>query len=385
MGSPRKSPNGHGSIYQEGENWVAAVTLPTGKRVKRRRRTKKEANDALLELINQRANGSVNPSTITVSTILDKWMKNRIVGRGKKKTTAETYKRIAEGIIKPTLGNVKVANLSIITIEGWVMELKESDMGLSANRINHAVRVLGTALSYAIKIGVISSNPCHHVDRLEHTPKKIEVFTEEEVDEILSFAESCQYRVVYHLGLQAGMRIGEILGLKWSDIDLDGPVPLIQISRTRSEIAGKVFDDTPKTAKSARTIEIPDPVVDVLVEHMVKSRQSKSRLGDDGEYVITSSSSKKRAAISTIYYNWKMLLERAGLPYRSFHTCRHTYASYLLSANVPVKIVSMMLGHANPMITMRVYAHMMPNDQKIAVGVINKMFAKSEPVETDSQ
>lgn len=384
MGAPRKSPNGHGSIYQEGENWVAAVTLPTGKRVKRRRRTKKEANDALLELINQRASGSVNPSTITVATLLDKWMKNRVVGRGKKQTTADVYKKISDNIIKPTLGKVKVANLSIITIEGWVMELKESDMGLSANRINHAVRVLGTALSYAIKIGIINSNPCHHVDKLDHTPKDIEVFTEQEVDEILAFAESCPYRVVYHLGLQAGMRIGEILGLKWTDIDLDGPVPMIQISRTRSEVGGKVFDDAPKTAKSARTIEIPDPVVDVLVDHMVKARQSRSRLGEFGEYVVTSTKNA-RVSTSAIYYNWRMLLERAGLPYRSFHTCRHTYASYLLSANVPVKIVSMMLGHANPMITMRVYAHMMPNDQKIAVGVINKMFAKSEPVATDSQ
>jgi integrase len=163
---------------------------------------------------------------------------------------------------------------------------------------------------------------------------------------------------VFVLGATCGLRIGEALGIKFSDIDFDKGTLTIK----RTIWRGKVLPT--KTNSSRRTIKLPKIALEALYRHKAKSSST---------WVFPTSFDNLHYAANFYRHSWKPMLKRAGLPPITFHQLRHGAASYLFSQRVPIPVVSKYLGHANPSITLSVYSHMIDSDEGIAGSAIDSI------------
>ena len=194
-----------------------------------------------------------------------------------------------------------------------------------------------------------------------------------EPEELRAFVESVQRDRLYAawmLAATTGMRRGEILGLRWSDIDLKNMA--LSVRQIRTVANYQVVTLTPKTDKGARTISLDARTVAVLRAHRVSQMEERLLFGsgfqDEGDYVFRQEDGAPihPERLSRLF---KQHCRRAGLPPVRFHDIRHSYVTALLRQGVPLKVVSQRVGHASPMVTLAIYQHVLPGDDRAAADV----------------
>jgi integrase len=382
-----------GHIRQRGKNsWSLKFDLgrdPITGRRKTKYATvhgpKKKAHEQLTKLLAQRDDGTfVDPTKATLEKYLRHWLEADIDRRVAARTAAR-HRGIVEKNIIPRLGHVLVRKLTALHIEafeaelqreGWVKaraksKIKEGEQsppplekrGLSAQTVQHVHRTLSQALGHAVRLGVLYRNPAQQVRPPRPPRREIKILSKEEIGIVLGAAGQSDLHLPILVSLTTGIRRGELLGLRWSDVDLDAGH--LTVNQALERIKGKVSFKAPKTMTSRRMITLPAACVAALREH--KARQSEHRLamglGRDPEGLIFVRPDSTPLDADSLSKAFSRLIKGARVTRITLHGLRHTHISHLLMDGVHVKVVSERAGHANVNVTLSVYAAYMPNMQ----------------------
>lgn len=364
-----------GHIRKRGRKYSIVVDIGRDHNNKRRQKwfsgykTKKEAEQDLPRILNQIQNGYKEPADITMEEYFNQWLsrKKNTVAPG----TYEHYEAYMRKHIIPGLGRWKVNELDHFLIESFMDEVNEKD--LSQRSKKHIYRILSSALKngrrYGVKDGIMDGIEAPKVDR-----KEIEYWTQEEVQKFMANLKSKNHAMPIILALATGMRRGEILGLRWSNVDFENK-KLYVTQQLKKDNQGKwILSPQLKTSTSYRTIDIDDDTTELLKKHEKQQEKDKMKIGPDYEdndlVCCTSTGSPIKPTYLRTVFN--RTIEKCGVRKISFHGLRHTHATLLLQAGVHPKVVQERLGHRSIQTTLDTYSHIIPGIQEIAATSIQQ-------------
>jgi len=281
----------------------------------------------------------------------------------------KTYRGYIDNHIKPSIGKIPLSKLSSLDLQklykkllsdGRVerIESKKQPKGLSAKTVRNINQVISSAMAFAINQKLIATNPTDGcaLPKLEH--REMKTIPAEQLASFLHEAKESGVFELYYIELATGLRRGELLGLKWEDIDLKQGI--IHVRRQIARIDGEIVEAPLKTKNSYRSVSIGQDAIEILREQRRKT---------NSEYVFPSPTGGPMSPDSVL----KMLhrvLKRAGLPQIRFHDMRHTFATMALQNGVDIKTVSGMLGHYSAGFTLDTYAHVTTAAQRQAANTM---------------
>ena len=292
---------------------------------------------------------------------LDRWLADS-VSDTVKATTFERYEQITRLHLKPALGRVKLKALTPAHVRGLYREKQQA--GLSARTVRYIHTALHKALKQAVMDGLIPRNATEAVKPPQPTREEMRPLTPEQAKLLLQVAHESGDRLeaLYVLAIHTGLRQGELLGLKWDDVDLDDGS--LQVRRTLAITKNGFVFTSPKTSGSRRSVKLTRRATEALRSHLERQLGEIDRVGSlwsENGLIFASETGEPLDRRAVTKLKFKPLLKRAGLPEIRFHDLRHTCATLLLTRNVNPKIVSEMLGHSTIAITLDTYSHVLPN------------------------
>ena len=285
-----------------------------------------------------------------------------------------------DGHIRPALGSYMLPKLAPLHVQAFYSSAlakgrKDGKGGLSAQSVVHFHRLLHKAFAQAVKWQLLARNPIQAVEPPRAERQEMRALDEDETASLLSLLGESRLYMPVMLAVTTGLRRGEILGLRWSNVDLaTGTITVVQsLEQTKEGLRFK----SPKTHRSRRSIALPAITVEALRSHRAKQAEERLALGpayDDHDLVCPRPGGAPWPPdmFSTAF---AALVRRSGMrPFR-FHDLRHSHASHLLRAGVHPKIVSERLGHSTVGITLDTYSHVLPGMQEDAVRLIDAALA----------
>lgn len=387
MAGKKKRGNSEGSIRLRSDGrWESRYVDLTGVRRSIMGRTRLEVADKLGDALQDRKKGvaSATDNRLTVAQYLALWHETMRPPRVRESTWIrnETHIRLW---ITPIIGKIHLSKLNRMDLQK--LYAKCSAAGLSSTTVNHLHGVMHHALKDAMLSDILPRNVADLIKPPSVTKRELQVLTPEQVDTLLAFAEvdGSQLAPMIALTVATALRAGELLALRWARVDLNRRVLHVRDNRTRT--ATGYTDGAPKTASSARDIKLVSMTLDALRAHRAHQAEYRLMLGDrwvDEDRIFPSSSGTAMDA-SNLRKQWLKLLNRAGLsPDIHFHDLRHSAASWLLAQGVPITDVSKMLGHADPSVTLRIYAHAMPDSQDRVLAAMEFLLATRKAPASDT-
>lgn len=342
-----------------------------------------DAERELARLINDLHNGVlVDPAKVTVEEYIRKWLDGP---HGLANKTAERYLELGENQIFPTLGHVLLQRLRPSDVKSWheylLKDGRKHGGPLSARTVGHAHRVLHRALQVAVKTEVLARNVASAVPPPKVEADEIEILDQGEVATLLDGLQGHWLHPIAAVDLATGLRRGEVLGLQWDDIDLDGASLRVERALEETKRHGLQFKP-PKTKHGRRTLSLPPSAVTVLREHRVKQLEMRLALGlgkPPGDALVFSRFDGSPIPPRQLTKEWAETCASRGLPRVTFHALRHTHASALIAAGLDVVMISRRLGHANPTVTLNIYGHLFRrNDDAAAHAIESVLQARPE-------
>jgi integrase len=348
---PRKRPDGR---------WEARYTIHTPKGPKRKTvygRTRQEVADKLARALSDRAQGlTFEAGSLKLGEYLDRWLPD--IHNTVRQRTWERYEQIVRVHIKPALGRIKLKDLSATHARGLYREKLES--GSSPRTVQYIHTTLRKALKDAVSDGLIPRNVADGIKAPRPKKKEINPLSPEQARAFLAAAHGDRFEALYVLALHCGLREGELLGLKWDDVDLESG--MLRVRRTLSEPrTGYVFEP-PKNGKG-RSIKLTRAATEALRGHLGRQLEEIDGSGDDYQdqgLVFPSRRGTPMNAKNLTSRSFKPLLKRSGLPNIRLHDLRHTCATLMVCEGVHIKLVQELLGHATISITLDTYSHVLP-------------------------
>ena len=299
------------------------------------------------------------------------WLENYVRPSAKQRTYTR-YKEIVEQHVITQLGELDLSEITPYVLQRYVAELSRSGnlrtgKGLSANSLNSIITVIQNTLKTAYSLGITSEYTADKIKRPRVTEKKVECFSKGEQKKIeqyiLNNGNTRFFGVV--LCLYTGLRIGELLALEWSDVDLCKGEILVNktcyYGKDENGIFGRITD-IPKTQSSIRTIPIPKQLIPYLRE--VKKKSHSTHIVSNGSNPIS---------VRSYQRSFSSLLRKLGIQHRGFHSLRHTFATRALECGMDVKTLSEILGHKNPTVTLNRYAHSLMEHKKEMMNKLGKL------------
>ncbi|MFC9786475.1 tyrosine-type recombinase/integrase [Rhodococcus sp. NPDC127528] len=348
------------------------VTVDTGvdpesgrrKQHRRRFRTEEHARSELARIQSEVASGThVHARTITVSEVIDGWLLSK---HSLKPSTAHGYK-VVLAPARSELGDIAVQKLTRKDIDKLIGQLRAGGLAgesrevrkpWKARTVNYMLTVLSAALESEVKQGTLVRNVAKLVDKLPEAGERPEMktWTPEHVEKFLAAVDGDQYSHAWWLAL-CGLRRGEISGLRWDDVDLDGKV--LTVATSRVAIGKSITEGVPKSKRSARTLPMPDDLVAAM--KAAKKRQAAARLAlggawQDTGYVVVDPEGNPPTPNALTYW-WKRSTEKASIPQIRLHDARHTCATLMHLRGVPIAVIAAWMGHASAAFTLSTYAH----------------------------
>ena len=279
-----------------------------------------------------------------------------------------TYERMLQlrKRVYAAIGHMRMDKITPRQIQAFVNSLSKDGANertgkpLAPKTIRHNLSFVSDVFAYAVKMGVVSDNPCAKVTLPKAEQKEKQIYTPEQVQKFLTLLndEPLKYRTFFNLMIYSGFRRGEMLGLEWKDVDFENNI--ISVRRTSNYTAKKgVYTDTTKTRKSQRTLKISQFIMDILKQ--LREEQDKQALKYGDKWVESDRLFVKwngEPMNNQTPYGWlKEFCEKNELPFYGIHSFRHFAASALISAGLDVTTVSGALGHSNSTTTLNVYSH----------------------------
>ncbi len=333
--------------------------------------TRREAEDARARIVADLYDGShIEPSSMTVDEyLLRKWLPQ--VRTRVKDTTWVTYESIVAKHLMPSLGRLRVQDLTARHLTGLYMRLHQpggqpsQGRALSAKTVQNIHRVIHRAMADAVAVGLLPRNPAADAvpPRPRTTARDLRVWSAELLQRFLDSARSDPLYPAFRLAALTGMRRGEVLGLRWCDLDLSAAQ--VAVRQTLVLVRNLPTATTPKTHQ-ARTLALDALTCRVLGGHLDRAQHS----GDATDLLFQHDGNGVHPSWFSVRF--QRLAGSAGLPRIRLYDLRHTHATLGLSLGVPAMVMSERLGHASPGFTLRQYAHVAPCMDAEAAAVIAK-------------
>jgi integrase len=363
-----------GSITKRGDSYRVRVSSTDNgqrKQISRTAHTPQEAEKLRTKLMNQKYEGTLSKQPKgTLEQYLTRWL-TEYVEPNLSPNTVKSYTNIVTVHLVPGLGKIALKNIKAEHLQTYYADKLKT---LNSTTVRHHHTLLHRAFKQAVLLDLMTRNPADAVTPPRYHKAEMHILNENEVDLVLRSANP-EYYSFFYLALFSGLRRGELLALRWSDVNL----PMAEMSVSRSVVSleggGYIFKDT-KTAKSRRTVALSPSTCQVLSEHLDKQMANKKRLeikfhNDD---LIFSHDYKNPFNGNAVSMVWRNLVRRLGLKGVRFHDCRHTMATAMLSAGVHPKIVQERLGHSSIAITLDTYSHVAPGLQHTAANKMDEVF-----------
>jgi integrase len=370
--------NGH--IRKRGNRWCIIVDEKGDGGERKRRwysgfKTKAEAAAKCAELVHAQNTGSYTaPAKLTVATLLERRMAIWETKREISPETAQRYRELAANQIRPHIGDVPVQKLKPGALEAWHGMLLTT--GLAPRTIQAAHRLLGKALKEAQRDGLVVQNVASLISPPKHDDdEEVVIVTEDRIAALLDNIKGHAIAPRIVVALFVGLRRGELLALRWRDIDLDAGVLHVRESLNGRSKRFKA----PKTKAGRRDVPLPDLVVETLRAHRIGQMELRlqfglGRLGDDD--LVFCNHEGKPLSPNSMSNEWAKLASKFGLDGVKLHNLRHSCASMLIDAGTDPVAAAKYLGHADAGVTLRTYAHMFRSDNRAAAVAINGTLSK---------
>lgn len=407
----RQRANDEGALYHDKkrDRWVGSVTvrwepardadgelilLPNGEPKQRQvrksitARTKKAALERMKELTRATDEGyELARRDLTVGRFLDDWLANVLPAGKTRPSTQRSYEEIVRLYIKPHIGHHRLRDLQARDVTAMLIALEAA--GKSANTRRLARATLRRALKFAQADGKVARNVAALTDGVEVGRSVGRTLTIDQAKQLLAAAEGERLAAAFAVALFLGLRIGELLALGWDDLVLDGDRPSVTVRRALKRVPRVGLEaSAPKTAESVRRIILPSPVVAALKAHRSEQAAERLKLGPAWPAKPLGVDFVFRTPLGTPVdpENFRSLVYRLTsetftpaderpknrgdkwpTEYRwSPHELRHSAASIMLAAHVPIKVVSEVLGHSSIKLTSDVYGHLMDDATMVA-------------------
>ena len=372
----RRRGNGDGSIYRRSDGrWAGNVQVgfKDGRRAMKvvYGKTRSEVLGKVRVAIEASRQGQIMPGrSPRLEQFLTQWLQT-IEGSIRPSTFA-SYSGIARNHIIPVLGRTAIDRLTVQDVAG-LLARKRSE-GLSSRTTQYVLFVLRNALNKAIRWGAASRNVAQLVDAPRVAHRDVNVLSPEDALRLVTAARTDRLEALWILALSTGLRRGELLGLSWSDIDLDRRQLRVAKALQRVTGIGLILSET-KTRRGRRSIILPIGTVEALRRH--RAHQAEDRLiagsgWNESDFVFTSARGTPLDGDNMISRPFARLLERCGLPPMRFHDLRHSCASLLLAQGVAPRVVMETLGHSRIAVTLDTYTHVLPALQREAADAMDR-------------
>ena len=286
-------------------------------------------------------------------------------------TTFEQMKKLTKRVY-PAIGHLRIDKITPRQIQAFLNSMARDGANvrtgkpLSPKTIQHYLELISDIFGYAIKMDIVSDNPCSKVTIPKGEVKEKQIYSQEEMALLLTKmdGEPLKYKAFFYLMAYSGFRRGEMLGLEWKDIDFEHNV--ISVRRTSNQTAERgIYTDTTKTKRSQRTLKISPYIMEMLKSFKAEQDAESLKLGDywvETDRLFTQDNGEPQHPNTT--YEWlKRFCKRENLPFHGIHSFRHFAASSMISAGLDVTTVSGALGHTNSGTTLNCYSHMFQTAQ----------------------
>jgi integrase len=388
---PKRRANHEGSIRQRTDGtWEAILSVGrdplTGKlkRVSYYGKTQREVVEKAARAKAARAQGTyVKPEKLTLGQWLAEWLETYKAPRVRALSLAQ-YQRIITRHLTPALGHLLLTKLHPEDVQRY---LNRKQQTLDAVTLRQHLVVLRSALAMAQKVGRVSRNVAQLVETPTAARKRRETLSIVQVTtQLLPALTDDRYLAAYVVLFLTGLRKGELLGLRWQDIDFEART--LQVHQTLERVPNPhgtkpktvLAFMAPKTEQSRRTVALPEECVSALRQHKARQAAEKLRLGaaysDQG--LVFCQGDGRPIDPRTFNYHFVWTLKQAGLPHIRVHDARHTYATRLLQHDVPLKVVSTQLGHSSIAITGDIYSHVTAEVARKAADALQTAFTASQ-------
>ena len=378
----KKRANGEGSIRKRKDGrWEGRYTAGhdpvTGKAIYKNvlGKTQAEVKEKLKKAIEESKRlDIVKSGEYTVGQWMDFWLENYAKLKVRY-SSYQTYKGFINNHIKPAIGNIPLPKLTTMELQQLYKKLLESGRvdrieaknkpkGLSVKTVRNLHQMVCSALNLAVSQKLISSNPASACALPKVERKEMKTIPVEQLSAFFEEAKQSGVFELYYIDLATGLRRGELLGLKWDDIDLTNGI--IRVQRQILRQNGEVVEAPLKTKNSYRSVTIGADAIEVLKEQKKKTVNS--------EYVFPSPTGGPMSPDSVLHM-LQRVLKRAGLERVRFHDLRHTSATLALQNGVDIKTVSGMLGHYSAGFTLDTYAHVTTAAQREAANTMGNVLS----------
>jgi integrase len=357
-------------VGKRGVTWTVVVDMPpdpaTGKRRQKRLTapTKREVEELAAKHIQSMSEGSyAESSRLTLAEYLDRWLAS--LGQSVRPSTRRRYTDLMRQHVIPIIGHVRLSQLAPLHIQQ--LHADRLAAGLSPTTVAFLHFTLHRALKQAQRWNVVARNVTELVDAPRKARPEHQTWTAAQVAAFLAVADADEQAAFWRLSLLTGMRRGELLGLKWDDLDLAKGALAVRRSLSRGE-KGSFEPGAPKTASGRRAVALPSSATEALRAHRARQLAHRLEVGgayQDQGYVFTSAEGHPLHP-NSVAYKFARLTARAKLPRVRLHDLRHTSATLSLTNGEHPKIVQERLGHSGIAITLDRYSHVTMDMQRAA-------------------
>lgn len=298
-------------------------------------------------------------------------------------TTYERMRQLRKRIYD-AIGHLRIDKISTRQLQGFVNSLakeganEKTGKPLASKTIKHNLSLISDVFSYAVKMDIVSENPCSKVTIPKGEAKEKQIYSQEEMALLLAKMENepIKYKAFFYLMAYTGFRRGEMLGLEWKDIDFENNT--ISVKRTSNVTTKRgIYTDTTKTKRSQRTLKISSYIMQLLKQLKCEQNSEILRLGDywvDTDRLFTQDNGEPQHPNTT--YHWlEKFCAKNNLPFYGLHSFRHFAASSLIAAGLDVTTVSGALGHCNSGTTLNIYSHQFQTAQARVSNAMDNAFA----------
>ena len=366
-----KRRRGRGSIIKRNGRYSIVLDLgwdPTnGKRTRKWEsgfRTKREAEKRLAELIHQIESGiNVQLSRDDFGEFLTEWLESYVATRVRA-TTLEGYRQRSKQIIN-SIGTIPLADLRPNHLANYYNDKSDS---LSPGTIIKHHNLIRNCLSHAVKWNLIIRNVAEAVQPPRARKKEMRALSVPEIHTLLSACPQGRWHTIFHTLIWTGLRRSELLGLRWSDLNLE--LASMQVRRSLVRLHdGRFVIEQPKTSKGIRSLDLAPSTCISLNAHRENQRRDAALLGIpfSETHFVFGHPDGSPITPSTVTQQFRRTAKRAGFSNVRLHDLRHTHASLMLQQGTDIKTISTRLGHSSVAFTMDTYAHMLPGMQKSAM------------------
>jgi integrase len=377
----KRRGKGEGAIFQRGGDgrWVATLTLEGGGKRQRKSfygRTRAEVAKRLTAALKaQQDNLAIPSERQMVGAFLDAWL-NDVATQGLRPRTLASYRMIARLHLNPELGRIPLARLSPSDVQRYMTKMRAS--GLSTRTVQYHHAVLRRALQDAERWGKVSRNVARLVSPPRVERPEIRPLTAEQARVLVDAISADRHAALYLMALGLGLRQGELLGLQWTDVDLEAGT--VSVNHTLQRYGRGYHLDPPKTDRSHRTVALSASLVQQLKAHRTLQLAERVHAGPawQGEEwnLVFCTEAGIPCYGSHLTRRFQSLLKSLGLPRQRFHDLRHAAATFMLAQGVDLRVVMEVLGHSQIGTTANTYAHVRVEATRAAVEQVDALLSR---------